>query len=440
MPLFIVLAGIAALLLLMIVFRFNAFIALILVALGTGLAQGLSPAATLASIQNGIGSTLGYLTLVLGFGSMLGTLVAESGAAQRITTSLTGIFGEKRLPWAVMLTGFVVGIPMFYSVGFIMLIPIIFTIAASTRLPLLYVGIPMVSALSVTHGFLPPHPGPTAVALIYNADVGLTLVYGLAVAVPAVILAGPVFAQFLRNYHTPRPKGLFETKPRPESELPGLGISIFTALFPVLLMAVAALAKVALGETEAPFPLGLLLFAGEPVMALLIAVLLAIFTLGLRNGRGMKEVMDFVTASVSSIAMILLIIGGGGAFKQVLIDSGVGDYIAELMEGASISPLVLAWAIAAGLRISLGSATVAALTAAGIVAPLVNTTGVSPELMVLATGAGSLMLSNINDTGFWMFKEYFNLSIGQTFATWSVMETIVSVMGLLGSLLLQQFV
>jgi gluconate transporter len=295
----------------------------------------------------------------------------------------------------------------------------------------------MAASLSVTHGFLPPHPGPTAIAVIFNADIGMTLVYGIILAIPTIVLAGPVFASFLRGIKANPPKGLFQVKQFEDAQMPGYGISLFTALVPVLLMAIASLINVFLPETSALKPA--VTFIGDPVIALLISVLVAIFTLGLNRGKTMPEVMQIISSSITGIAMILLIIGGGGALKQVLVDSGVGNYIADLGKQANFSPLVLAWSISALLRVCLGSATVAGLTAAGIVLPVLESTGANPELMVLATGAGSLMLSHVNDPGFWMFKEYFGLSLPQTFSSWTLMETIVSVMGLLGVLLLDIF-
>jgi gluconate transporter len=435
MPLLIVCLGIALLLFLMIYVKLNSFISLILVCLAVGLAQSMSPAAIIISIQKGVGGTLGDLTLILGFGAMLGSIIAKSGAAQQITNSLVRKFGIKHIHSAIVITGFLVGIPMFYTVGFVMMVPLIFTVALQTGLPLLYVGVPMVAALSVTHGFLPPHPGPTAIASFYNADIGLTLLYGIVIAIPAILAAGPLFARFLKNKHTPLPKGMFDLKPLPEEALPPLGQSIIIALMPVFLIMAAALADL-IFHYKALLIYKFVASIGEPIIAMLVSVLAAVYFLGIRRGEAMKDVMDQLAESIKSIAMIMLIIGGGSAFKQVLIDGGVGNYITDLMSGSQISPLILAWCIAAALRISLGSATVAGLTAAGIVAPLVEATGANPELMVLSTGAGSLLLSNVNDAGFWLFKEYFNLSVGQTFATWSVMETIVGVAGLLGVLAL----
>ncbi|MFK7932705.1 MAG: gluconate:H+ symporter [Saprospiraceae bacterium] len=438
MPILVVLAGVAALLFLIIYLRFNAFIALIIVALGVGIGMQMAPTAVIDSIQKGVGSTLGYLALILGLGAMLGALIAESGAAKLITERLIDVFGKKNIQWAVILAGFIVGVPMFYTVGFVMLVPIIFAVAASTRLPLLYVGIPMVAALSVTHGFLPPHPAPTAIAVIYQADIGLTLLYGLILAVPTIIIAGPIFARTLKNYDVKPRTDLFPPMETDVDKLPSFSVSVLTALIPVFLMGFAAIAKLQLAEESAAYQF--FNFIGNPVIALLIAVLIATYTLGTRTGKTLKQVMDSLTTSVKAIAMIMLIIAGGGALKQVLIDSGISDYIVELFSNTNISPLILAWSIAAALRIALGSATVAALTAAGIALPLVGSTDVSPELLVLATGAGSLTLSQVNDTGFWLFKEYFGLSIKETFMSWTVMETIVSVVGLIGCLILDFFV
>ena len=431
MPVLIVLIGVATLLLLVVRFKFHAFIALILVALGVGLAQGMGTEAVLKSIQNGVGGTLGYLALVLGSGAMLGGLIAESGAAQRITERLVKRFGLKNIQWALILSGFIVGIPLFYTVGFVMLIPLIFSIAIATELPLLYLAIPMVASLSVTHGFLPPHPAPTAIAVIYSADVGLTLLYGLIIAIPTVIIAGLLFGRTFKNFKTKVPTN-FQFKRLPENELPSFGISLFTALLPVMLMAIGAIAKMLLEESS---QLAIILkFVGEPVMALLISLLIGIFTLGIARNKTFEDVANIFSKSVKDIAMILLIIGGGGALKQVLIDSGISNYIVDLLQDTNLSPLVLAWLIAACLRIALGSATVAAMTAAGIALPLIGASDVSPELLVLATGAGSLTCSQVNDTGFWLFKEYFGLTIMETFKSWTLMETIVSVVGLLGCL------
>lgn len=433
MPIIIAVLGILLLFVLIARVKLNAFLAFIIVCLFVGIFQGMELENLVKSIQRGIGNTLGFLVLILGLGAMLGKLVADSGAAQRITTKMVDAFGVKNVQWAMVVTGFIVGIPMFYSVGFVILIPLVFTIAISTGLPLLYVGLPMLTSLSVTHGYLPPHPAPTAIAAMFNADIGKTLLYGLIIAVPAILVAGPLFARTIKNVEAKPLKEFYNPVLIPEEELPSTSMSIISALFPIILIGIGI-------GAEQWVPEGILkeilVFLGNPVIALLISVLLAIYTLGIARGKDMKTVMQSISTSVTSITMILLIIAGAGALKEVLIDSKVSEYIASSLEGSSISPLVLAWLIATAIRVSVGSATVAGLTAAGIVLPLASSANVSTELMVLAIGSGSLMLSHVNDTGFWMFKEYFNLSVKETLSTWTVMETLVGIMGLLGVLVL----
>ena len=438
MPLLIVIIGILLLFILIAKFKLYAFITFIIVSLFVGIAEGMTLETVVQSIQNGIGNTLGFLVMILGLGAMLGKLVADSGAAQRITSKLVSKFGIKNIQWALVLTGFIVGIPMFYSVGFVILVPLVFTVAAATGLPLLYVGLPMLASLSVTHGYLPPHPAPTAITVMFDADLGKTLVYGIIIAIPAIIIAGPLFSRTIKNIKATPLKEFINPKILEDHEMPGLGISIFTALLPILLIATATLADLFLPEDFYLNPI--IGFLGNPVIAMLIAVLVAIYTLGLARGKKMPEVMVSVSSSISGITMVLLIIAGAGALKQVLIDSGVSDYIAGMLQGSAISPLLLAWSIATVIRVCVGSATVAGLTAAGIVLPLVSNPGVSAELMVLAIGSGSLMLSHVNDGGFWLFKEYFNLSVKDTLRTWTVMETTVGVIGLIGVLVLNTLI
>ncbi len=438
MPVIIVIGGVLLLLLLVMVFKLNALFALLIAAMAVGAARGMDPAAILSAMQEGIGSTLGQIALILAFGAMLGKLIADGGGARRITNGLVQLFGRKNLPWAMVLTGFVVGIPLFYNVGFVVLVPFVFMICAGTGVHLLYVAVPLLAALSVTHGYLPPHPGATAVAVIYKADIGLTMIYGCIVAVPAIIISGPLFARTLLHLTPKPPESLSHIPERPDNELPGFAVSIFTALFPVLLIAFAPVSDLFLSAGSSWMPV--IRFLCDPVVALLIAVLTAVYTMGIRQGKSIKDIMAQTEEAARGITMILFIIGASGAFKQVLVDSGIGDYIAEWAKGLSFSPLVLAWAIAALIRVSLGSATVAALTAAGIVLPVMVSTHASPELMTLATGAGSLMFSHVNDPGFWMFKEYFGLNIRDTIRSWSLMETIISVIGLAGVLLLDVFV
>jgi Gnt-I system high-affinity gluconate transporter len=438
MPLLIVIFGIVLLFLLIARLKLNAFIAFIIVSLLVGVAEGMDFLKVVDSIRDGLGETLGSLVMILGFGAMLGKLVADSGAAQRITTELVNKFGKKNIQWAVVLTGFIVGIPMFYSVGFVILVPLVFTIAATTGLPLIYVGLPMLASLSVTHGYLPPHPAPTGIAIMFNADIGKTLLYGIVVAIPAIIIAGPLFSRTIKKIEATPIKEFLNPKILTDEEMPSTATSILTALLPVILIAIASLVDILAPDGNIIKEITAII--GNPVIALLISVLVAIYTLGLARGRKMKELMDSVSSAVAGITMVLLIIAGAGALKQVLIDSGVSEYIGDMLKGSTISPLILAWLIATVIRVCVGSATVAGLTAAGIALPLISASGVSPELMVLAIGSGSLMLSHVNDGGFWLYKEYFNLSVKDTLRTWTVMETTVGVMGLLGVLVLDIFI
>jgi Gnt-I system high-affinity gluconate transporter len=434
MSLIIVLSGIVLLFALILFFRINALIAFVLVSIFIGIAEGMPIAGIVTSIQHGIGDTLGSLLMILGFGTMLGKLVADSGAAQRITSKLITLFGIRHIQMAVVLTGFLVGIPMFYAVGFVVLIPLVFTIAASTGLPLLYVGIPMLASLSVTHGYLPPHPSPTAIAVMFGADMGKTLFYGIIIGIPAILIAGPLFSRTIKNINATPIKEFVNPHVLEDKEMPGTLVSILVTLLPVILIGLASVSS--LLHADGDRIRTILGFIGDPVIAMLISLLAAVYFLGLARNRKIGDVMDSLGQAVGSITMVLLIIAGAGALKQVLVDSGVSDNIAALLSLSGLSPLILAWIIAAVLRICVGSATVAGLTTAGIILPIVSDGTVSKELMVLAIGAGSLMLSHVNDGAFWMFKEYFNLSVKETLATWTVMETIISIVGIAGVLLL----
>ena len=434
----IVLIGIIALVLLVGVVKLDTFLSFILVALGLGLALGIPLEDITGAIKKGIGGILGFLVIILGFGAMLGKLVADSGAAQKISDSLIKAFPDRYIQWAVVITGFIVGIPMFYSVGFVILLPLVFAVGASTRLPLLYIGLPMLAALSVTHGYLPPHPAPTALVDNFGADLGRTLLYGLIVAIPAIILGGPVFAKTLKKYNPKPLASMISSKTFTEEEMPSLANAIFSALLPVLIIGGAAALQFILPEGTAVQKA--MSFIGDPIIAMVITILVATWSLGISRGMKMKEVSSTYVNGVKGIAMILLIIAGSGALKEVFIQSGVDRTIGAMLADLSIQPLILAWGIAAIIRVCVGSATVAGLTSATIVAPLIMTTGADPNLMVLATGAGSLMFSHVNDTGFWLFKEYFNMSIIDTLKTWTVMETIVSISGLVGVLILNALI
>jgi Gnt-I system high-affinity gluconate transporter len=438
MPLLIVIAGIILLLVLILVFKLNAFLAFVIASLAVALGERMPLEKAISSIESGIGNILGTLVIIIGFGAMLGKLVAESGAAQKITTRIINAFGIKRVQLAVMLTGFIIGIPLFYDVGFVILIPLVFTIAVSARLPLLYVGLPMLASLSVTHGYLPPHPAPTAIANTFGADLGKTMMYGILIAIPAILLSGPVFYKLVKKVDAKPLKEFVNVKQLEDHEMPGLWVSIFSALLPVILIGLATILKTILPEQS--IALKIAVFIGNPVVAMLISVLVATYTLGIVRGRKIGDIMKSMTHSVSSLTMVMLVIAGAGGLKQVLVDSGVSTYIGEALSNTGISPLILGWLIATILRIFLGSATVAGITTAGIVLPLVHGTGVSPELMVLAIGSGSLMAAHVNDGGFWLVKEYFNLSIKDTLRTWTVMETCIGVTGLLGVLILNAII
>lgn len=433
MPLLIALAGILLLLFLILGLKLNAFISLIITAITVGLTAGMPVKEVLFAIQKGTGDTLGSLALMLGFSAMLGKLIADSGAAQKISEALINSFGQNKIRWAMILTGFIVGLPMFYTAAFVILIPLVFAVAISSRVSPLYVGLPAAAALSVMHGFLPPHPGPSALAVIFKADIGLIMFYGTIIGIPAMIFSGIVLSNFFKNETMNVPE-TFEYKPLHPNELPSFASSISAALMPAILVGLSSVALIFLKEF--PFCKAFFSFTGDPVISLLISVLYALIILGLAKGRSMKSIGTLFSDAISGVAVILLIIAGGGAFKQILIDSKTADYIAGMLRETSLSPLFMGWLIAACIRIALGSATVAALTTAGIVLPLLSSSMVSAELMVLAIGSGSLMFSHVNDTGFWLFKEYFNLSIKQTILSWSIMETIVSLIGLGGVLII----
>jgi Gnt-I system high-affinity gluconate transporter len=437
MSLIIIFFCIVILILLITRVKLNAFLAFIIVSALAGILLGMDLKTLAGSLRKGMGDLLGSLVIVIVSGAMLGKLVAESGAAQKIASGLMKIFGTRYINWALMVTGFIIGIPLFYNVGFVLVIPLIFSVAYRVNLPVLYVGLPMLTALSVTHGFLPPHPAPTALVGQLGADIGQTLLYGIIIAIPTVLIGGPLFAPALKKLKA-KPLETFKPTTLPEDQLPGLAISICSSLFPVFLLILTTLFK-PLMKDNGKFG-DALLFVSDPDIVMFISLMFATYSLGLRMKMSVPRIMGIYGDAVKDIAMMLLIIGGAGSLKQVLIDSNVNQDIVALLNGLNANPLVLGWLIAAVLRICLGSATVAGITAAGIVAPIVAAEAVDPNLMVLSVGAGSLLFSHVNDAGFWLFKEYFNLSIKDTMRSWSIMETIVSVVGLVCVMILDIFV
>ena len=431
------LVAVSALVVLIARFKLHPFVALISVSLALGVAVGMPPGAAVKAFQDGVGNTLGFIAIVVGLGTMLGKMMAESGAATRIATTLIALFGEPRVHWAIMVVAFIVGIPVFFQVGFVLLIPLVFTIARRTGMSLVKIGIPLVAGLSVVHGLLPPHPAAMLAVSAYDADVGRTILYGMLVGLPIASLAGPIFAAWIAPRIVLPAANPLARQLEGESvqEMPGFGISLFTVLIPVILMLVASVADITLDPESSMRSAAH--FVGHPIVALLLALLFSFWSLGRPRGFTREAVMKFCNDCLGPTATILLVIGAGGGFNQVLVQSGVGGAIAHVAIGSHASPLILAWMVATLIRVATGSATVAMTTAAGIVAPIAAAIpGTNAELLVLATGAGSLMLSHVNDSGFWLIKEFFNMTVPQTLKTWTVAETIIGVAGLGITLLL----
>lgn len=431
------LAAVAALILLIARFKWHAFVALIVVSLAMGVAAGLPLGATVTAFQSGVGNVLGFIAIVVGLGTMLGKMMGESGAATRIATTLIARFGEQRVHWAMMVVAFIVGIPVFFQVGFVLLIPLVFTIARRTGISLIKIGIPLVAGLSVVHGLLPPHPAAMLAVGAYGADLGRTLLYGVLVGFPIAALAGPMYGAWVAPRITLPADNPIADQLSGDSaqETPGFAISVFTVLVPVILMLLASAAGPAVA-TESAIR-SMIRLAGNPIVALLIALLFSFWSLGRARRFTREQILKFCNDCLAPTATILLVIGAGGGFNQVLIASGVGAAIAKLAIGSQASPLVLAWAVAALIRVATGSATVAMTTAAGIVAPIAAAIpGTNAELLVVVTGSGALVLSHVNDAGFWMIKEFFCMSVPQTLKTWTVSVTIVGVTGLALTLLL----
>jgi GntP family gluconate:H+ symporter len=426
------LIAVVALILLVAVFKLNPFLSLFLASLGLGIAAAMPMATIIHSFEAGMGGTLGHIAIVVALGTMLGKMMAESGASDTIAHTLVRWFGEKRVPLAMMVSGLVVGLPAFFEVGFVLLVPIAFTVARRTRTNMLLVCLPMVAGLSVVHGLVPPHPAALMAAMIYKADVGRTILYGLLIGIPCAFLAGPLFARLIAPFiqlSEENPMAAEFIDHGQERSLPSFGLALATILLPVLLMLIGSWA-----DRFAPAGSTLneaIRLVGNDDMALLIGVLISFFTLGKMRGFNRDTILRFTNECLAPTATITLLVGAGGGFGRVLQDSGVSHAIITIALRSHVSLLLLAWLTAALVRLATGSATVAMTTAAGIVAPIaLQTGGAHPELLAIATGAGSLIFSHVNDGGFWLVKEYFNLSVPQTLKTWSICETIISVAGL----------
>jgi Gnt-I system high-affinity gluconate transporter len=409
-------------------------LAFVVAAMAAALMLGMPLAKIPGVIEKGIGDLLGSLVVVICLGAVFGKLIADSGAARRIAISLIDTLGPSRMPVAMTVTGFVVGLPLYYNVGFVLMIPLIFSLVYQSGRPAVALGMPLLAGLSIAHGFLPPHPSPTALVAAVHADLGTTLLYGMVVAIPTLIIAGPLFAMTLKHIKA-QPAAIFRSEPKPVHDLPGAFASFFTALLPVLLLGASTLVTLLRPELAHS-----LVFLSSPLVVMLVSYVVAIFLLGTSRGQSLPQVMGSAQEALREIAPILLIIAGAGGLKQVLTESGISAQLGAQLASLPVPPLLLAWAVATLIRVCLGSATVAGVTAAGVVGPLVDATGVNPNLMVLAVGAGSLMFSHVNDSAFWMFKEYFGLSLRDTFRSWTMMETLVGIFGIIFVLLLSLFV
>ncbi|KQL52392.1 2-keto-3-deoxygluconate permease [Heyndrickxia shackletonii] len=420
-------------------FKWHAFISLLVATLFLAIFSGLSLDKIVTGIETGVGGTLGHLVGILALGTILGKLMAESGAGIQVSNFFVRTFGIKKLPWAMLLAGFITGIPVFFEVGILIVLPLVISLHKTSKQNLLLIGLPAIAGLSIAHGLIPPHPGAIAAIGIYNANMGKVLLYSLIIAIPSAILAGPVFAKWVSKRIKPEQEPeLIKIQDMDNQKLPGTGISFLVILLPVILMVFSALVPfIGMSDGMKKF-FG---FIGSPLIALLISVFAAMYFLGFRQGLNKNRMKTLVEECFLPVGSIIAIIGAGGGFKQILIDSGVGNTIGEMAQHFSLSPLVLAFIIAGLIRIATGSATVALTTAAGIVSPIIqHMTGVNLELLVIATGAGSLMFSHVNDAGFWMVKEYLGLSVPETLKTWTVLETILSFVAFGLALILDVFI
>ena len=433
-----VLAGIALIVLLITKFKLHAFLALTIGSLALGAFAGAPLAATIKSFTTGLGNTVAGVGVLIALGAILGKLLADSGGADQIVDTILARASGRAMPWAMVLIASVIGLPLFFEVGIVLLIPVVLMVAKRGNYSLMRIGIPALAGLSVMHGLIPPHPGPLVAIDAVHANLGITLALGVLVAIPTVIIAGPVFSRYAARWvDIPVPENMVPVRPSEDLEKrPGFGATVATILLPVVLMLVKALVDIVVDDPENGVQ-KVTDVIGSPLIALLAAVIVGMFTLGRAAGFTKERISSTVEKSLAPIAGVLLIVGAGGGFKQTLIDIGVGQMILEFSENWSIPALLLAWLIAVAIRLATGSATVATISAAGLVAPLAEGMSTTETaLLVLAIGAGSLFFSHVNDAGFWLVKEYFGMNVGQTIKTWSVMETIISVVGIVFVLLL----
>jgi GntP family gluconate:H+ symporter len=433
------LAGIAVIVVLITVVKLHPFLALIFGALTVGVVAGENLTTVLASFAKGFGDTAASVGILIALGAMFAKLLADSGGADEIVDTIVGHASPRMLPWAMALVGAIIGLPMFFEIGLVLLMPVIYLVSRRSQLSLITVGIPALAGLSAMHGFVPPHPGPLTAIGLLSADLGVTLALGVAVAIPTIILAGPLFGKLAGRWVVVDAPDTFDADRFAEGEgrrRPSFSITLFSVLLPVVLMLGKALVDIFIKD-KSNLLRQVFDTLGTPLIALLIAVIVSMFTLGRGAGMGRDEITKCIESGLPPVAGIILIVAAGGGFKQVLVDSGIGTLLARWAEGANISVIVLAWVIAVLIRLATGSATVATITASSLIVPLVAgmPTG-QVSLVVLAVGAGSLFFSHVNDAGFWLVNQYFRLTVGQTIKTWSIMETVLSVSGLAVVLLL----
>ena len=438
----VALAGIFLLLFLVIRTKLHAFVALLLVSLLVGIAAGMPLNEVITSIQNGMGGTLGFVAVVVGLGAMFGKMLEVSGGAERLAATMISKFGEDKAQWALGVTGFIVAIPVFFDVGFIILVPIVYGLARKTGKSLLHYGIPLLAGLAVTHSFIPPTPGPIAVAELVGAELGWVILFGVLAGIPAMILAGPVFGRFIgKKIHVAIPDYMELEQKEYDKDLPSFGMITSLILIPLVLILLNTLSGVLLDEGNTVREI--LTFLGHPFVALTIATLLTFYLLGTKRGYSRQEVQDIATKALEPAGIIILVTGAGGVFKQVLIDSGVGDVLGEMMGDSALPPIVLAFLITTAVRVAQGSATVAMVTAAGLITPLlemVGMTGPALGLIVIAIASGATVLSHVNDSGFWLVNRYFGMDVKDTLKSWTVMETIIGLTGFVVVLIISFFI
>nr|WP_053218316.1 gluconate:H+ symporter [Virgibacillus senegalensis] len=421
--------------------KLHAFLALMLVSIFVGLGTGMSADEILQSIQSGMGATLGFVAVIIGLGAMFGQMLEISGGAERLARTLIRKFGESKAQWALGITGFLVAIPVFFDVGLIILIPIIYKLAKKTGRSLLFYGIPLLAGLAVTHSYIPPTPGPIIVADFIHADLGWVVLFGILAGIPSMAIAGPLFGGFIAKriqVEVPDYMNLAETEEK--EDLPHFALIAVIILIPLVLMLIRTLAMMFLSDG---LPLSILSFIGHPIIALLIATMLAIYFLGIRRGYGKQEVHFMVNKALEPAGIIMVVTGAGGVFKQVLIDSGIGQVLGEKLASTQLPPLILAFVIAASLRVAQGSSTVAMVTSASLIAPMLTNlsiTGPMLGLIVISIASGATIFSQINDSGFWLVNRYFGMNVKDTILSWSIMETIIALVGFAMTLLLSLFI